>query len=138
MFTDIASIYLNPISPTPDAQISSIIATMSSTKVITNGHSAMSSTDIITNGHSAMSSTGVITNGHIAKDDKNSLHITDRRTGLAYDIPIKRNAIQATDFKKIKAVDEKSLASDCVEGGLRVLDPGFNNTAVKESAITFV
>ena len=85
-----------------------------------------------------MPSTGVITNGHSAKDDKNSLHVTDRRTGLEYDIAIKRNAVQATDFKKIKAVDEKSVASDCAEGGLRILDPGFNNTAVKESAITFV
>ena len=73
-----------------------------------------------------------------AKDDKNWLHVTDRRTGLEYDIPIKRNAVLATDFKKIKAIDEKSVASDCVEGGLRIMDPGFNNTAVKESAITFV
>ena len=73
-----------------------------------------------------------------AKDDKNSLHVTDRRTGLEYDIPIKRNAVQAIDFKRIKAVDEKSVASDCVEGGLRIMDPGFNNTAVKESVITFV
>ena len=72
------------------------------------------------------------------KDGKNCLHVTDRRTGLEYDIPIKRNAVQATDFKKIKAVDEKSVASDCVEGGLRIMDPGFNNTAVKESSITFV
>ena len=73
-----------------------------------------------------------------AKDDKNCLHVTDRRTGLEYDIPIKRNAVQATDFKNIKAMDEKSVASDCVEGGLRIMDPGFNNTAVKESTITFV
>lgn len=85
-----------------------------------------------------MPSTSLITNGHSAKDDRNSLHVTDKRTGLEYDIPIKRNAVHATDFKKIKAVDEKSVASDCVEGGLRILDPGFNNTAVKESAITFV
>ena len=84
------------------------------------------------------SSGGIIKTPDSAKDDINSLHITDRRTGLEYDIPIKRNAVQATDFKKIKAIDEKSVAADCVEGGLRIMDPGFNNTAVKESAITFV
>ena len=72
------------------------------------------------------------------KDDRNSLHVTDRRTGMEYDIPIKRNAVMATDFKKIKAVDEHSVASDCAEGGLRIMDPGFNNTTVMESAITFV
>ena len=57
---------------------------------------------------------------------------------MEYNIPIVRNAVLATDFKKIKAMDEKSAASDCAESGLRILDPGFNNTAVKESAITFV
>lgn len=87
---------------------------------------------------SSLSSADIIRTPDSAKDDKNSLHVTDRRTGLEYDIPIKRNAVQATDFKKIKAMDEKSVASDCVEGGLRIMDPGFNNTAVKESAITFV
>jgi len=87
---------------------------------------------------SSLSSANIIRNPDSAKDDKNSLHVIDRRTGLEYDIPIKRNAVQATDFKRIKAMDEKSVASDCVEGGLRIMDPGFNNTAVKESAITFV
>lgn len=87
---------------------------------------------------SSLSSTDIIKTLDSAKHDKNSLHVTDRRTGLEYDIPIKRNAVQATDFKKIRAVDAKSVASDCVEGGLRIMDPGFNNTAVKESAITFV
>ena len=87
---------------------------------------------------SSLSSADNIKNPDSARDDKNCLHVTDGRTGLEYDIPIKRNAVLATDFKKIKAMDEKSVASDCAESGLRILDPGFNNTAVKESAITFV
>ena len=87
---------------------------------------------------STLSSANSIQKPNSTDDDRNSLHVTDRRTGLEYDIPIKRNAVQATDFKKIKALDGKSVASDCVEGGLRIMDPGFNNTAVKESAITFV
>ena len=87
---------------------------------------------------SSRSSADVIKTLQSVEDDKDSLHVTDRRTGLEYDIPIKRNAVQATDFKKIKALDEKSVATDGVEGGLRIMDPGFNNTAVKESAITFV
>ena len=86
----------------------------------------------------SLSSSDVTKTHYGGKDDRNSLHVTDRRTGKEYDIPIKRNAILATDFKKIKAIDEQNVASDCVEGGLRILDPGFNNTAVMESAITFV
>ena len=69
-----------------------------------------------------------------------ALHVIDSRTGLEYDIPIKNNAVQAVDFKRIKAAEEEGVTSpyDNLHNGLRILDSGFENTAVKESKITFV
>jgi citrate synthase len=67
-----------------------------------------------------------------------SLSVLDNRTGKVYSIPIERNAIKATDLKQIKADSVGADIVDQVEGGLRVLDPGFYNTAVVESAITFM
>lgn len=65
------------------------------------------------------------------------LHIIDERTGQYYQIPIRHNAISASDFKKIKA-PEGQFYADQNEGGIRVLDPGFTNTAVVESKVTYV
>ena len=72
--------------------------------------------------------------------DNSTLHVIDSRTGLEYDIPIKNNAVQAVDFKRIKATEKEGVANpyDNLHNGLRILDPGFENTAVKESKITFV
>ena len=77
---------------------------------------------------------------HTTGENKNVLHITDGRTGNSYDIPITHNSVRALDFKVIKATSGKDLnnSADDAEGGLRLLDPGFQNTAVKESKITFV
>ncbi len=75
-----------------------------------------------------------------SSNNNNALHITDKRTGREYDIPIRHNSVQAVHFKNIRTADGKGVASpaDNVEGGLRIVDPGFQNTAVKESNITFV
>ena len=71
---------------------------------------------------------------------KSALHVVDSRTGLEYDIPIKHNAVQAVDFKRIKASEQDGVTSpyDNLQNGLRILDSGFQNTAVKESNITFM
>lgn len=89
-----------------------------------------------------------ISNGHhhdIApkqngSSDNSALHVVDSRTGLEYDIPIKNNAVQAVDFKRIKATEKEGVTNpyDNLHNGLRILDSGFENTAVKESKITFV
>ena len=73
-------------------------------------------------------------------ENESVLHITDSRTGVSYDIPIWHNSVRALDFKAIKVPDEGNQANqaDDADGGLRLLDPGFQNTAVKESEITFV
>lgn len=69
---------------------------------------------------------------------ENSLSVLDNRTGKTYSIAIDRNAIRANDLKQIKASSYGSNPVDQVERGLRVLDPGFINTAVVESGITFM
>ena len=66
------------------------------------------------------------------------LHITDSRTNRQYEVPIQRNAVEAVRFKAIRAPKDYHHPADQVEGGLRVLDQGFQNTAVMKSQITYV
>jgi citrate synthase len=68
---------------------------------------------------------------------KDSLSITDNRTGKVYEIPIRYGtypgygaSIQALDLRQIRASDD--------DFGLLTYDPGFTNTASCRSAITFV
>lgn len=63
--------------------------------------------------------------------------VCDSRTGLQYDIPIRRNAIRALDLRRIRAPSAGSDRADQVSLGIRVHDPGLQNTAVVESAISF-
>ena len=58
------------------------------------------------------------------------LHVTDSRTGRAYDLPITAGAIRATDLRQIKASDD--------DFGLLSYDPAFQNTANVRSGITFI
>jgi len=69
---------------------------------------------------------------------ENVLNVSDSRTGRSYVIPIIHNAISAVDFQKIKAEENKEYPADQDQNGLRVYDPGFQNTAVKTSKITYV
>jgi citrate synthase len=61
---------------------------------------------------------------------KDSLTITDNRTGKSYEIPIADGTIRAMDLRAIKASPG--------DFGLMTYDPGFNNTASCRSAITFI
>ncbi len=67
----------------------------------------------------------------------NTLQITDNRTGNAYTLSINRNSINAMDFKQMKAPRDVDDPCDQTEYGIRVYDPGFGNTAVSESSITY-
>ena len=58
------------------------------------------------------------------------LHVTDSRTGRAYDLPITQGAIRALDLRQIKVSDD--------DFGLLSYDPAFQNTANCRSAITFI
>jgi citrate synthase len=61
---------------------------------------------------------------------KNTLSITDNRTGKTYEVPITDGTIKAMDLRAIK-VDDKDF-------GLMSYDPAFLNTANCKSAITFI
>lgn len=66
------------------------------------------------------------------------IHMVDNRTGLYYKIPITHNSIPAVALKQIKAPEDPEHAADQKELGLRVYDPGYSNTAVSESKITYM
>ncbi len=61
---------------------------------------------------------------------KDTLSITDNRTGKAYEIPIQEGAVRAPDLRQIKVDDE--------DFGLMTYDPAFLNTASCKSAITYI
>jgi citrate synthase len=61
---------------------------------------------------------------------KETLTITDNRTGKIYEIPINYGAINAMDFRQIKVSEE--------DFGLMSYDPAFGNTASCKSKITFI
>ena len=61
---------------------------------------------------------------------KETLTITDNRTGRSYELPIADETIRATDLRQIKIKDD--------DFGLMTYDPAFMNTAACRSAITFI
>src|SRR5579872_2073491 len=61
---------------------------------------------------------------------KNTLTITDNRTGQSYEIPIVDGAIRTPDLRKIRTGPE--------DFGLMGYDPAYLNTAACRSAITFI
>jgi citrate synthase len=61
---------------------------------------------------------------------KDSLTITDNRTGKTYEIPVVHGTIRAMDLRQIKASDD--------DFGMMTYDPAFTNTALCESRITFI
>ncbi|KAH9809965.1 citrate synthase-like protein [Melampsora americana] len=73
-----------------------------------------------------------------------SITIIDHRTGKSIEVPIENNSIPATALKRlsIKLNSNSSIQSnrpeDELEAGLRVFDPGFMNTAVIKSQITYI
>ena len=61
---------------------------------------------------------------------KDSVSITDNRTGKSYELPITEGTIKAIDLRQIKVTDD--------EFGMMTYDPAFMNTAACRSAITFI
>ena len=61
---------------------------------------------------------------------KDSLSITDNRTGRSYEVPIQNGTIKALDLRQIKISDD--------DFGLMAYDPAFMNTAACRSAITYI
>jgi len=74
----------------------------------------------------------------MSPQSKDSLSVRDNRTGKTYEIPIANNAIDASDFKQMKAPRRNEPEESETERGLRVFDRGFLNTAVISSTITYI
>jgi citrate synthase len=61
---------------------------------------------------------------------KDSLSVVDNRTGESYELPIADGTIRAMDLRRIRAGEG--------DFGLMSYDPGFANTAVTRSSITYI
>jgi citrate synthase len=61
---------------------------------------------------------------------KETLTITDNRTGKTYEVPVENGTIKAIDLRKIKTTEE--------DFGLMTYDPAFTNTASCISRITYI
>ena len=61
---------------------------------------------------------------------KETLTITDNRTGKQYEVPIENGAIRAMDLRQIKSHSD--------DFGLMAYDPAFTNTAACKSRITYI
>jgi len=77
------------------------------------------------------------TNG-VKKPAGDILHIIDSRTRQHYTIDVNQNAINANDLKAIKTPKDYEHPEYQNEQGLRVYDPGYSNTLVSESKITYM
>lgn len=61
---------------------------------------------------------------------KDTLTVTDNRTGKTYELPVTEGTIRAMDLRELKVADD--------DFGLMSYDPAFLNTAACRSAITFI
>jgi citrate synthase len=61
---------------------------------------------------------------------RDSLTITDNRTGKTYEVPITTDTIRALDLRQIKVKDD--------DFGMMTYDPAFTNTALCRSKITYI
>ena len=79
---------------------------------------------------SALPTTQTKTNNEDASTQRESLTVTDNRTGKSYEIPIKHDTIRAMDLRQIKV--------NAADFGMISYDPAFNNTASCISKITYI
>src|SRR5688572_1212667 len=63
-------------------------------------------------------------------DRKDSLTVTDNRTGKTYEVEITDGTVRAMDFRQMKVSED--------DFGLMTYDPAYTNTASTRSAITFI
>ena len=61
---------------------------------------------------------------------KDTLTITDNRTGKSYEIPVQQGTIRAVDLRQVEVTAD--------EFGMMSYDPAFMNTASCKSKITFI
>jgi citrate synthase len=68
--------------------------------------------------------------GQVEGSGKESLTVTDNRTGKTYDVPIEDGTVRAMAFREMKVSED--------DFGLMTYDPAYTNTASCRSAITYI
>src|SRR3989304_92899 len=68
--------------------------------------------------------------GRFREMTKDSLSVTDNRTGATYELPITDGTVRALDFRQMRVPDDDS--------GVSVSAPAFPNPASCRSAITYI
>jgi citrate synthase len=68
--------------------------------------------------------------GAVADEGRETLTVTDNRTGRTYELPITDETVKAMDLRQIKVHDD--------DFGMMAYDPAFTNTASCRSAITYI
>ncbi len=61
---------------------------------------------------------------------RESVTVTDNRTGRSYELPITDGTVRATDLRQLKVTDD--------DFGLMAYDPGYANVAACRSAVTYL
>lgn len=62
--------------------------------------------------------------------NKNTLSVTDNRTGKTFELPIEHGTVQSIDFRQMKESED--------DFGLMCYDPSYSNTAACRSNITYI
>ena len=70
------------------------------------------------------------------------LRVHDTRTAQDYTIPVSDDSVQGSDLTQIKGPknatsNDTDSAVIAAGNGLKVLDPGYQNTAIMKSSIAF-
>ncbi|KAJ1923715.1 hypothetical protein IWQ60_005691 [Tieghemiomyces parasiticus] len=68
-------------------------------------------------------------------ENHDTLTVVDNRTKKVYELKVENNTVAAVDFAKIRDTDDQGRPAGT---GLRLYDPGFQNTAVARSRITYI
>jgi citrate synthase len=74
--------------------------------------------------------TALPSTGETKPMSRESLTVTDNRTGKTYELPITNDTIRAMDLRQIKV--------DSTDFGMMSYDPAFTNTALCHSKVTFI
>src|SRR3954468_15911409 len=68
--------------------------------------------------------------GEMAREGRDTLTVTDNRTGQTYEVAITDGTVRAMDFRQMKVDDD--------DFGLMTYDPAYTNTASTRSAVTYI
>lgn len=72
-------------------------------------------------------------------EDDGKLIVKDSRSGKSYNVPIRKGSVDAMQFRQMMTTSKFSaLLGRPLQGSLKVLDVGYQNTACAESNITYV